>query len=148
MNFISKKQLLEYIEEAQECQDTEVLIRQVVEEFKHYKQVNKRFTDRLKELELRAWIYDNKLHVSKHRYTVRLYEYGKALSWDLILSELERMDYKGMERKYQARLNNYDSDIEALDGIVKLLKATKLGCFDLWHEIYELEKVVRDGRGL
>lgn len=148
MNFISKKQLLEYIEEAKESQETEVLIRQVVEEFKHYKQVNKRFTDRLKELGLHAYIDGNKLHVSKHRYTVTLYDYGKALSWDLILSELERMDYKGMERKYQARLNNYDSDIEALDGIVKLLKATKLGCFDLWNEINQLETVVRNGKGL
>lgn len=122
MDAITKSTLKEYIEEFKKKQLIEADIRKVVEEFKHYKQVNKKFTDRLKEMGYHAYLvkdHSYKLSVSPPLSNVNLsvYVYGEELTWDKILSELDRCAHKQQEEKYTKRLEQFDADIAQLKEI-------------------------------
>lgn len=131
MDAITKTKLKEYIEEFKQKQLIEADIRTAIQEFKHYKQVNKKFTDHLKTLGYHAYIvkdHSHKLRVSKNganfgsQFAVEVYVYGQDLTWDKILHELDRCAHKEQEEKYTKRLEMFDHDIAQLKEIAAYLK--------------------------
>ena len=148
MNNITKKELEEYIAEAQELQSIEVEVRKVIEEFKHYKQVNKRFTDRLKELGYHAYTqtssYPQRICVSKGQHVLQISAYNKPFTWDDMLDEFKKMDHAGNERYWTEKLNNYESDIQKLKDLQAYIKDLKLGCFNPWKFLSDLDSCIRN----
>lgn len=149
MEGITKKKLNEYIEEFRIKQIIEADIRKVVAEFKHYKQVNKRFTDRLKELGYHAYIikeYSTKLRVSGQRNSVgvEICTYGEDLTWDKILAELDRCSHKQQEEKYTKRLENHDREIAELKEILVYLKEKEKNIegFSFYQLTHKLEDAI------
>ena len=153
MEAIKKAKLQEYINEFQVKQVIEADIRKVIEEFKHYKQVNKRFTDRLEKLGYHAYIlkdYSHKLRVSKHtgpyqNVSIEIYVYGEELTWSKILTELDRCQHKQQEDKYTARLAAHDTEIAELENILAYLKQKEklITGFSFYQLTHKLEDAIR-----
>ena len=149
MNAITKQQLEASIKEYQIQQEIEVDIRKVVEEMKHYKQVNKRFVDRLQELGYHAWMqkdYWHQISVSKDNIAIELREYNADLTWEKIINQLDKSNFKEWEEKYRERLAHFDSDVEQLRGLLATITETKgnLKCFDLWKMERDLQDLIRN----
>jgi hypothetical protein len=150
---ITKEKLQKQIETLQQQQIIEADIRKVVEEFKHYKQVNKRFTDRLKELGYHAWMikdYSHKIGVSMQvkSYEIDLRVYGDEFTWDKILHELDRERFKEREQEYKEKLASVESDVEQLrklHAIVLEMKST-LKNFDIWKIESDLSYAIRNSK--
>ncbi len=160
MDAIKKQKLVEYIEDFREKQLIEADIRKVVEEFKHYKQVNKRFTDRLEQMGYHAYIYkdySHKLRVSrqyKHtsadgehwgkQFSIEIYVYGESLTWEKILTELDRCAHKQQEEKYKRRLENHDKELAELKEILAYLKEKEKSIegFSFYQLTHKLEDAI------
>ncbi len=155
MDAITKTKLREYIEEFKQKQLIEADIRKAIEEFKHYKQVNKRFTDHLQTLGYHAYIvndHSNKLRVSKNgakfgsQFAVEVYVYGKILTWENILYDLDRHAFKQQEDKYTKTLEQFDHDIAQLKEIQAYLneKEKLVEGFSFYRLNHVLEDCIRN----
>ncbi len=153
---ITKEKLKKQIETFQQQQLIEADIRKVVAEMKHYKQVNKRFTDKLTELGYHAYMikdYSHKLRVSKtiqpyEHVSIEIYVYGEELTWEKILKELDRHAFKSREESYKEKLASVDSDIEQLKILHKFILDMKpsLKNFDLWKIETDLRCAIQDSK--
>jgi hypothetical protein len=149
MNFETKQYYRELIAKYEQCEKTCDDIKKVVAEFSHYKQVNKRFTDALEKLGYYARIYVSHkqiLTVSKHNERVEIGKYGETLTWELILSEIEAHNYPHWQQHYRGKLAAYDTDIAQLEILLAQMESMKLGCFNMYSEIWQIENIVRNAK--
>ncbi len=151
MEPVKKSEIRKDIYETEIQIEIEAVIRTMVDKFKHYKQVNKRFSDAFSEIEgYRAWIYNehrHALHVVKSvgefkSVTVQLYVYGESLTWDKILSDLDRHNFKGRLERYKANLDKLDSEIETLKEIRDYIGDRELTNFSLFRITCELDHAI------
>jgi hypothetical protein len=148
MTHMSKEYITDMIQEFTVKELIEKDVRKVVEEFKHYKLVNKKFTDRLKQLGYWAYItndYKKSLTVSYEGKSLTLYKYGEKLTWKIILDDLDRCQIKENKEKYIENLRTFDSDLEELKKIHELIKNNKnlLNKFYLSRWEWEIECAIR-----
>lgn len=144
---VKKSELRKQIAELEIKIEIESYIRFMIERYKGYKQVNKRFSDALKiEREgYHAWIMkDNKhlLSVSKttgpyQRVNVELYVYGEDLTWEKMLRELDRCNFAGQLKRYQEQLESLDADIETMKKILAYVRTE--GCDVKNFSMYSLK---------
>ena len=146
MDPVKKTELRKTIEEFEVKIEIEDMLRSMVEKFKHYKQVNKRFSEAIKENpDYHAWIMkDNRHHlsVSKNtgpyqRVTVDLYVYGEELTWDKILKELDKCNFRGQQFQYKQKLKCLDTDIETMKKILAYIEIE--GCEVKNFSLYSLK---------
>lgn len=140
-----KSELENCLAEAKAGVEIEKITKEVVEEFKKYKVVNKKFTDKLQDKGLWAYIiketYSKTLVIRKKIEGGNFGEYRlylptgsqKSLSWDCILKEFERYDYFGQIERYQKRLDAIESDIEVLSRLITDIDRYKFENIDLWQ---------------
>jgi hypothetical protein len=142
MEPVKKSQIRNDIAELQIQIEIEAVIREMVAKFQHYKQVNKRFSDAFEGIEgYRAWLYkDHKhaLHVTKKTgewksVKVELYIYGEELTWEKILRELDRCNFKKQLERAQYKLDNFDRELQELKELQEILKDKELTNFSLWR---------------
>lgn len=128
----------------------EQVIRDTIDKFKHYKQVNKRFTDAFEQVEgYRAWMvkdYSHKIAVQKtiapfKTVTVELYVYGEEFSWATIIRELDRCNFKGQLKQYQDKLETLDADIETLKRVLAFVEVET--CEMKNFHVYSLKSELR-----
>lgn len=123
----TKQELINQIKECQIKQEIEKDIKTVLDQFKHYKAVNKRFTDKLIELGYNAYLTKvNGFHrfsvykvVDNRQVSVELYVYNKDLTWDDIENHLN--NEKDREEFLTNRLARYDEDFKQLKGLVEYM---------------------------
>ncbi len=164
MEGIKKEKLIEYIEQFREQQLIEADIRKVVEQMKHHKQVNKKFTDKLQELGYHVYIvreYSHKLRVTrqyKHisaegdhwgkQFSVEIYSYGESLTWDSILKQLDRCSFKQQEEQYKNRLENHDKEVSGLKEVLAYLQEKEkiIEGFHFYQLIHKVKDAIRDSQ--
>ena len=148
LNIVKKGDLIKHIEELKAQIIIEADIRKIVEEFKHYKSVNVRFTNRLKEIGYHAYIGEQygtrKLSVGKHNVYVELRFYtGEAFSWEGIVVKLDKCTFPAYLRQAEHRLAVLGDEIEELKKIWRYLNNVKLLNFDLWRYMNEINDCIR-----
>ena len=154
MDAVKKSELIKIIAEIEVQIEIEDTIRSIVNKFKHYKQVNKRFVDAIKEIEsYHAWIikdYKHQISVSKttgqyQTAKVELYVYGEELTWEKVLHQLDRHDFRGQLLRYKQKLARLDTDIEDLRKILAYIEIE--GCevknFSLYSIKSKLEHAIK-----
>jgi hypothetical protein len=156
MNFEKKQYYRDLIAKYEQSEKTCEDIKKVVAEFSHYKQVNKRFTDALEKLGYYARIYVSHKQIltvskvwgleSKHNGRVEIGECGKPLTWELILESIERQNFPYWQQYFRDKLAAYDNDIAQLEGLLVHMKGVKLGCFDMYKEIWAIEDIIRNAK--
>lgn len=137
-------------------------ILETVKAFEHYAQVNKRFTDKLKELGYHAYIFkDNFSSTLSCNYQewdengrlyikceIRHYKsecFGKSpFTWDGIKNEVSRYNFANRLIEAQARLAAIDGEIPRLRELLAYLQNCKFTCFDLFKPISEVEDALRN----
>lgn len=111
-------------------------IRKTVEAFKHYKSVDKRFTDALKKLDYNAYITKEngftKLKVYKDSLGIHyefnvdfsVHLYNESLIWQNIEDTLDLCDkrYPQYLADYKKKLVNYDTDLARLKVLYEEMK--------------------------
>lgn len=123
----TKQELIAEIKQCQIKQGIEKDIKTVLDQFKHYKAVNKRFTDKLIELGYNAYLTKvNGFHrfsvykvVDNRQVSVELYVYNKDLTWDDIQNHLG--NNKDREDFLTERLARYEEDFKQLKGLVEYI---------------------------
>ncbi len=151
----SKRTLLKDIAALENSVKMEAIIWETLAKFKHYKQVNKRFIDALKEQGLNAWItkddYSTTLNITGNNtldFGFRLYishcMTKRELTWDDIESSLKvRHDFKGQLEKRKEMLELFEKEFVIVEGLVNQIKELdKLTCFSLYGGLREIEKLV------
>lgn len=154
ISMTTKQELIQWIEDCKHRQLIEADMRKVIAEMQHYKQVNKRFTDRFTELGYHAYIikdYSTKLCVRKQIESYNWAEivinvYGQELTWQLILAELSRNNYAVYQAQYEERLAKYDQEIEDVKQFYEVVKeyAPKLKNFTLYRVESDLKYILMD----
>jgi len=147
MEPVKKHDLRKQIKDFEVQIEIEDYIRVMVERFKGYKQVNKRFSDALiKEREgFHAWLMkdrNHKLTVNKTtgpflRVSVELYVYGEELTWDKILQQLDRCNFRGQLLRTKQKLAALDTDIETMKKILAYIEIE--GCDVKNFSLYSLK---------
>lgn len=124
----------------------------VVEEFKHYKKVNKRFVDAMNASfpEMYTWIAKEygrtKLRVRWNdcsdefveRPELEIGMYGEDLTWQHILDDIVRYKIDESIVQYQARIDSFDEDYEK----IKMLQ-TSLASLNISNFYYEIRDISR-----
>lgn len=153
----TKKQILISIEEAELGIELTGHILTALDEFKHYAQVNKRFTARMKELGCHAYIqkdnYSTTLSISKsHSYGAYKAEFrlyishvmkNASLTWEAIRQELTRYDFAKRLKEAEERLELIDKETKEAEELLSFLKSKKFKCFDFYKGIHEMEDAIR-----
>lgn len=124
----TKQELIAEIKQCQIKQEIEKDIKTVLDQFKHYKTVNKRFTDKLNEMGYYSYL--DKVN-GKHRLGViktvdncnvpiEIYVWNQDLTWDEIERQLGR--YEKQEKSLQHNLACYDADLDSLKYLVSVIE--------------------------
>ncbi len=147
MEAVRKKDLHKQIADFHVQIEIEDMLRTMVEKFKHYKQVNKRFIDAINELgdEYHAWMIKDAKHyigITKRtdtyeRVKVELYVYGEELTWDKILKELDRCCFRDQLLRTKQKLAALDTDIENMRKILAYIEIE--GCDVKNFSLYSLK---------
>jgi len=152
MQAIKKTELRKKIAEIEVQIEIEAFIRAIVEKFKHHKKITSRFIDAIKEVEgYHAWIvkdYAHKISVSKttgdyQRVCVELYVYGKELTWDILLRELDRYAFTEQLERHKEKLIKLDADIETLKEIYAFIEGKETANFSLSSIKCDLEHAIK-----
>jgi hypothetical protein len=147
MEKITKKELQDQIDLCKLKHQLEVDILEVIAEMCTYKNVNKRFTDKLKEAGIYARIskdnYKHTIYFWRGHANIEINNWDKELTWDFIKSKLHRECEAGIY--YQNRLDNHQSDLEKLAVILSCLKENELvnSCFSTYAIISDIEHVIK-----
>ena len=153
----TKRSLEKVIKEASIGIEMTKQILQAVKEFEHYAQVNKRFTDHMKDVGCYAYIqkdeYSTTLSISKSagfggaKAEFRLYVShvlnAATLTWDKIKTELIRHDFENRLLEAQERLEVIEKETEEAKELLKMLEAKKFKCFDFYKGRYEIQDAIR-----
>jgi hypothetical protein len=150
----NKKMLQEKIANLETAIEMEKVIRGVVLEFKHYKQVNSKFTDALDKRGLRAYICKDKwssvLNISKPNrvdYYFRLYHSEiterRPFTWEGILNELGRYSYERMLEETKKDLESFEKERQELKDLYEHVEKINFRCFDLYKFKRELEDAIK-----
>jgi|SRR5215207_2149128 len=145
MDSVTKESLTKGLQNILEKQRIEAIILETVKEFSHYKQVNKRFIDKLKEKDLRAWMSKDgsvtKVSVTSdllpHQEGINIRAYNKEITWEYIINELNTYKLKECENMYIERIHTLDKDVEKLKKMLEFIKETKTVNFH-----YDLDRIV------
>lgn len=127
-----------------------------VQEFKHYKRVDSRFTDALKAKGWRAYIVKDKYStdlVCKPNNTspVRDTEFRlhvsemmekRPITWEQIENELVRYGYKPRLETQKLMLERIEAETLLISNTLTALEALKLTCFDLYYIKRELKGMI------
>lgn len=152
MDPVKKTELRKEIEELKVQIEIEQTIRAMVEKFKHYKQVNKRFVYAFEEIEgYHAWmIKDAKHYIAVTKKTgqyqsvkVELYVYYADLTWELILKELDRYAFSKQLERYEHKLKSLDQEIEKLKEIRAYIGDLELSNFSLYSIKSDIEHAIK-----
>lgn len=153
----TKELILKNIKECEMGVKMTADILETVKAFEHYSQVNKRFTDRLKELGYHAYINQDKFsatlvciasadsnqvrtefrHYSSHCFS------KSPLTWDGIKEEVARHNFVERLEQAKARLLVIDTEIEELKELVDYLNRKKFLCFDFYRGTWEMKDALR-----
>ena len=133
-------------------------IREVLADFKHYKQVNSRFTDAIKAKGYHAYICKDKwstvLNVSCNQHDInvndrvdfRIYVSEcmerKPITWEQIEHELMRNDFQGRLDQTFQKLKMFEIEKVKFKGLVEFMKKMSFNCFDLWGVNQKLEEML------
>ncbi len=135
MNSLKTKKELQ--KDLEDCQQRILIgkdIKAVIEQFRHYKAVNKKFVDKLEEFGYNSYLNrNNNIHRLVVTKTIRPYVtisvdisvYGEDLTWDGIERQLEWN--LGREKKLLKKLEDYDKDLIQLKGLVSYMETMPEG---------------------
>ena len=147
MEKITKEQLEKRLADNLEKQEIYEAVREAVGKFKHYKQVNKRFTEYLDSQGFRAWINRGtwqELGVYKKQYDNRLAiigGYEKNLTWDDIIESINNHKVKEYEQVIRNQIATLDADKGKLKFLCDIIREYREG---LNNYRYELERFASD----
>lgn len=149
----NKKEIQQDIKALEIAIKMEADIKAIIEQFKHYKVVNKRFTDKIEQ-----WGYHAYICKDKHSTTFRVYKVGcqdrdfrvyishwmnkTDLTWERILQEFNRYDYAGSLKAAKERLEVFDAEKRELEGLIKFIKGKQFTCFETYEAIHKLESAL------
>lgn len=154
----TKKELMKTIESAHIGIEMSKQILQAIKEFEHCKQVNKRFTDRMKELGCHAYIqkddYSTTLSISNQeswkapKVEFRVYVshiMSKSnLTWERIKTEIERYDFQKRLEEAKNRIQMIEKETLEAKELLNIIKSKKFSCFDFCKSIYEIEGAITE----
>jgi len=152
MEPVKKTELRKQIADFKVQIQIEGVIRSIVEKFKHYKQVNKRFIDAINEIEgYHAWMIKDAKHYIAVSYAtaqflrvkVELFVYGEEFTWDKILKELDRCNFAGQLQRYEDKLKSLDSEVEKLKEIRAYIGDLELSNFSLYSLKSDIEHAIK-----
>ena len=146
MNIVTLKQLQEELNKCKEQQELCKIILETIEEMKHYKRVDKRFTDNLEHKNITAYIC-NETHQSKivfyfkQRDSSRLEVclYREKFTWEKIKEQLAQYWLKETEQILIEKIACHAQDIEILECIHQFIASKSVKNFDLHRILMDLE---------
>ncbi len=158
MNY-NKESIEKSIKRLERAVEMEAYIRATVDKMKHYKQVNKKFVDAIKE-DPRFHAYINK---DQHSTVLMIYEYPEyntgevfrvfishwnmdsveqILTWEKIENEFKRYNYAGRLEEMRKRLNVFEVERESLREVMQFMDKLSFHCFDLYKVKSELKDML------
>lgn len=158
MDAVLKSEIEASIKEYQVKQQIEAKLRAAVEVYKKYAKVDKRFIDYLETLGLRAWRFKgdfDRLNVEFKEYAedgsravIELSVYNRSLTWELILSQLDRHAYAKQEENYKQKLAQYDDDLAEIKRLLEYVKEVerKVINFSLFYVKRDIDKALTNSR--
>lgn len=151
----NKQSIERNIKALEEAVNMEANIRKVLEQFKHYKQVNVKFIDALKERGYYAYIARDKwsitlkvspinkdiapVDIQEFRVYVSNFMNKEPLTWDRIEKELVRHNFQGRLKHAYEMLDLFDKEKQDLEDLYNHVNTFSFTCFDMYKIKRELE---------
>lgn len=153
----TKQSIIKAIEESELGIEMAAKILEAIKQVEHYKKVDKRFIDLLKEFGFHAYIqrdnYSTTLSVSNYKdwhgpkAEFRLYVSHvmskSEITWDKIKEEIERYNYAERLQDAKDRLEVIEKETEEAKELLEMIKSKKFKCFDFYKSIYEIQDAVK-----
>jgi hypothetical protein len=151
MEKVTLAQLHTNLEENLTQQEIERIVLETVNEMKHYQQVNKRFTDKLTEKGLNAYIIKEHntdklyvgMYVGPNHYRLDMRDYGQKLSWKVIIKDLERYKLKEEKARILEKIDSHAQDVTTLREILAFIESKPMKNFDLWRIISDMKDAIQ-----
>jgi hypothetical protein len=131
-------------------------IQETVNQFKHYKNVNAKFTEAIKAKGYCAYIckdrYSIKLHVSCNQHNLSVgerYDFtvyvsnimnDRSLTWELIEKEIVRYDFHTQLCHMKQRAENFDQELLKWEELYDYVNTSNFTCF----ETYDIKRKIED----
>ena len=150
----NKQVILQEIDNQRLAIEMEKGIREVIEGCKHYKNVDKKFLDKLTDKGFWCWIqkdkYSTRLFVradkgsTQAKFEVYVSEVmdRKPLTWERILSEFERYRFTERLKTMEQRKLVFEEEKAKVKELAAYVKGQSFLCFDLYKLNHALEDMI------